>query len=182
MAKADSVEVVAYDPQWASIYARERKSVLAATGCYFAELEHIGSTAIPGQRAKPIIDMMAAVVSLEESDVLMPMLNNLGYQLVETGMRNRYFLRKRDADTGQAFHFHIVELSTWGERKERLMRDYLLEHPEAAKAYGDLKDSLATTYANDSLAYTRAKTEFIQAIVNEARSKRGLLPTDVWND
>ena len=187
MAKAskqtsDPVEIVAYNPRWADIYAAERESILAATGFQFVDFEHMGSTAIPGQRAKPIIDMMAAVVSLNEVDALILTLNNLGYQLIETGMPKRLFLRKRDEGTGQVFHLHIVEFSTWDERKERLMRDYLLEHPEAVKAYSGLKDSLATTYANDSLAYTKAKTDFIQGIIDKARDGLGLPRIDVWED
>lgn len=94
---------------------------------------------------------------------------------------NRHFLSKQDR-SGQTFHLHIVELSTWDERNERLMRDYLFEHPQEVKAYGELKDELANTYAEDSLAYTKAKTRFIQNIVDKARDKLGLPRIDVWKD
>jgi GrpB-like predicted nucleotidyltransferase (UPF0157 family) len=80
------------------------------------------------------------------------------------------------------YQLHIVELATWPERNERLMRDYLREHPEAARAYGALKSELALAFVGDSLAYTKAKTAFIQGIVDRARAERGLPVVNVWED
>jgi GrpB-like predicted nucleotidyltransferase (UPF0157 family) len=143
----------------------------------------LGSTAIPQQRSKPIIDIMAAVMSLHEVDVLLEQLDKLDYHVFETGMKkNRLFLRKQDANTEQLYHLHIVGASTWDERKERLMRDYLLAHPEAVIAYGELKDKLAAQYPEDSLAYTKAKTAFIQDILDKVMDARGLPRVDVWED
>lgn len=176
-----AVEIVDYNPQWAEIFSAEHEAILTNVKGHFIEFEHVGSTAIPGQRAKPIIDMMAAIHFLNELDTFLPELTDHGYQLIETGMSNRYFLRRQDA-SGQTFHLHIVELSTWNESNERLMRDYLLEHPQEVQAYGELKDNLATNYAEASLAYTKAKTRFIQGIVDKARDKRSLSRIDVWSD
>ena len=179
---ANNVEVVAYDLCWPAIYATERDLLVAASNGQFGTLEHIGSTAVPHQHAQPIIDMMAAVRSLQDSRSLVESLHTLGYHVVETGMRNRLFLRKRASQNGQVFHLHIVEHATWDERKERLMRDYLQAHPEAVQAYSELKAQLATTYTHDSLAYTKAKTAFIQGIIDEARAAQGLPSIDVWED
>jgi GrpB-like predicted nucleotidyltransferase (UPF0157 family) len=174
-----AVEVVAYDPRWPAIYEAERALILAATSD-FVNFEHVGSTAIPNQRAKPIIDMMAAVESLKELDDLLESLQILEYHVFDMGMKNRLFLRKEK--DGQVFHLHIVERSTWAERKERLMRDYLLAHPEAVEAYGALKDELAIKYKDDSLKYTEAKTAFIQEIVDKIQDERGLARVNVWED
>lgn len=176
-----TVEVVAYNPDWPDIYKTERDLLLAKTS-EFVAIEHVGSTAVPDQRSKPIIDMMAAVTSLQEVDGLLESLNKLGYHVLETGMQNRLFLRKEAAETGQVFHLHIVEHATWDERKERLMRNYLLAHPEAVKAYGELKDTLAVQYSQDSLAYTKAKTAFIQDIMDKVMDARGLPRVDVWEE
>jgi GrpB-like predicted nucleotidyltransferase (UPF0157 family) len=174
-----AVEVMAYNPRWPAIYEAERDLILAVTSV-FIDFEHVGSTAIPNQRAKPIIDMMAAVVSLNKLDSLLETLKTLEYHVFETDMKNRLFLRKEKA--GQVFHLHIVEASTWAERKERLLRDYLLRHPEAVKAYGELKDELASKYKDDSLAYTEAKTAFIQEITDKIQDERGLARFNVWED
>jgi GrpB-like predicted nucleotidyltransferase (UPF0157 family) len=179
--KTLSVEVVVYDPNWPIIYEVER-DVLLATTSEFVALEHIGSTAIPGQRSKPVIDMMAAVVSLQTIGALLKRLNKLGYSVFEAGMQNRLFLRKQDAQTKQVFHLHIVEHVTWDERKERLMRDYLLAHPEAVEAYGKLKGTLTVQYSDNMEAYTRAKTAFIQDIMDKVMDARGLPRINVWED
>jgi GrpB-like predicted nucleotidyltransferase (UPF0157 family) len=173
-----NVEVVPYDPTWPELYEAERAVLLAATSQLIA-LEHVGSTAVPGQAAKPVIDMMAAVESLQA--VRLEPFTSLAYHLIETGMRDRFFLRKR-IDNGLLFHLHIVERDTWNERNERLMRDYLLEHPEAVVAYGDLKRQLAQQYPEDSVAYTEAKTAFIQGVIDKARDERGLPRVNVWED
>ena len=179
--KPHKVEVVDYDPNWTHLFLSEREALLASTGHHFVELEHIGSTAVPNQRAKPIIDMMAAVQQLNELDIYLPALNSLGYQLTDAGMTERFFLRKV-AENKQAYHLHIVELSTWAERKERLMRDYLTKHPGAVKAYGDLKAQLSVIHKEDSIAYTEAKTSFIQDLLDRACDDFGLPRVDVSVD
>jgi GrpB-like predicted nucleotidyltransferase (UPF0157 family) len=179
---AERVEIVEYDPRWAEIYAAERKHLCAAIGDAFIEFEHIGSTAVPGMAAKPIIDMMVAVDSLAEAEALLPTLADLDYHIVETGMRNRLFLRKRRAGDGQQFHLHIVEAATWDDRKERHLRDYLTGNPGEARAYGELKARLAEEFRQDPLAYTKAKTAFIQRAIDTIRDAKGLPRIDVWED
>ena len=179
---ANIVAVVAYDPRWPDLYAAERDAILAVSNGHIIACEHIGSTSVPHQRAKPIIDMMMAVPSLEHSGSLVAALHTLGYHVVETGMRNRLFLRKYAPQREHLFHLHLVEHATWDDRKERLMRDYLQAHPEDVQAYGALKDTLAAIYIHDPLGYTKAKTAFIQELMDRARAERGLPPTDVWED
>lgn len=174
------LEVVPYNPTWPEIYATERARILSIAP-EFLDFEHIGSTAVPGLRAKPIIDMMASVKGLEDTDGLVQRLIELGYTLIDTGMRNRLFLRKYPSGE-QKYHLHIVEQSTWDTRKERLMRDYLREHPNEAAAYGALKDELVDEYHNDSDGYTKAKTAFIQGVMDRARAMLGLPSEDVWEN
>jgi GrpB-like predicted nucleotidyltransferase (UPF0157 family) len=176
------VEVVAYDPAWPADYAVERAELIKLSGGAVLALEHIGSTAVPGLAAKPIIDMMAAVADLHAGRSLAQTLAVRGYRLVETGMRHRLFLRRRAEPDHKIFQLHIVENAAWPARHERLMRDHLLGDPGAARAYAELKSRLARDFAEDSLAYTRAKTAFIQALVDRACAARGLPPIDVWND
>jgi GrpB-like predicted nucleotidyltransferase (UPF0157 family) len=178
----EAIEVVAYDPSWPDAYAAERARILAVAGAAFVEFEHIGSTSVAGLRAKPIIDMMVAVKRLADAEALLAPLAALGYTLTPSGMRNRLFLRNYAGPDGRRFHLHIVERATWGERKERLFRDYLRAHPKDAAAYGALKDDLAECHPHDSLAYTKAKTALIQQIVDRARAEIGLPPSDVWED
>lgn len=177
-----TIEVVPYDSRWPALYDAERALVLSIASPPIVVIEHIGSTAVPELRAKPVIDLMAAVPSLHDAEALVPVLAGLDYQLLETGMRNRLFLRKPATQGGQAFHLHLVEHATWDDRKERHMRDYLLAHPDAVQSYGALKDTLAATHAHDSLGYTKAKTTYIQGIIDTVRAERGLPSVDVWED
>ena len=179
---SDEVVVVDYDPNWPAVFRDERDLILSTCGAAVLEIEHIGSTAIPNQKAKPIIDMMVAIETLDSTRPLLELLNNLEYQIVETGMRARIFLRKPVAAIVQYFHLHIVEMSSWYNRKERIMRDYLCAHPNDVEEYGKLKEALATQYTDDSLEYTKAKTEFIQNLMNKACDDLGQPRIDVWND
>ena len=176
------VTVVDYDPVWVTRYLAESKALIAATGDYFVRLEHFGSTAVPQLKAKPIVDIMAAINHLEDFKYILPALKKLDYKLVETDMLNLYFLPKQDQSTGQSFHLHIVSLESWPERKERIMRDYLVAHPEEARAYGALKTKLAEQYPENSLAYTQAKTDFIQNLLDKAYDKLGIERIDVTED
>jgi GrpB-like predicted nucleotidyltransferase (UPF0157 family) len=178
---ADAIEIRDYDSAWPELYAAQRDLICTATGDAFVEFEHIGSTAVPGLSAKPIIDMMVAVRNLGDTGGLLEKLGVLGYRVKETGMRNRVFLRKRNPN-GQVFHLHIVELATWDDRKERHLRDYLIENPDAAKAYGALKVRLAEEFRDDALGYTKAKTGFVQQAIDRVRDAKGLPRVDVWEE
>lgn len=179
---AETVQIVAYDPTWPQRYLTERALVLQAIDPMFLAIEHVGSTAVSGLSAKPIIDMMAAVADLCDGLVAVAPLGTLGYQLIETGMPDRVFLRKCEPEQDCSFHLHIVEYAGWHERNERLLRDYLQAHPQAARAYAQLKQQLALTHARDSLAYTKAKTAFIQSLVDRARDEGGLPRVNVWEE
>lgn len=177
----DHVQIVPFDAAWAGLYEAEHARLKAQFGLSFVALEHIGSTAVAGLAAKPIIDMMAASRSLESARAMVPSLEGLGYQLIETGMRDRLFFR-RTAPSGQMYHLHIVEHAAWPNRNERLLRDFLRGHPDVAAEYGALKVRLAAEFAHDSLAYTKAKTPLVQEIIDRARAEHGLPAVNVWED
>ena len=178
---ADIVEIVEYDPRWADAYMDERGRLVKATGSTFDKFEHIGSTAVPGLAAKPIIDMMVAVNDLKKAKGLLPTLNELGYRLVETGMRNRLFLQ-RQAVGGMGDNLHIVETATWDERKECHLRDYLIANPAEAEAYAALKARLAREFRNNAPGYTKAKTAFVQCAIDAVCDAKGLPRVNVWED
>ena len=177
-----NLEIHPYNPAWPQLAVDEQLVLRTATGTLFVALEHIGSTAVPGLAAKPIIDLMGAVHQLEAVVPLFPTLHAHGYQVISTGMPQRYFLRKHDQRRTLTFHLHIVEAATWDERNERLLRDYLRAHADRATAYAQLKHTLVREYANESEAYTRAKTAFILAVVDQARDAQGLPRIPVWEE
>jgi GrpB-like predicted nucleotidyltransferase (UPF0157 family) len=169
------ITILPYQPAWTLSYANEA-AALAALVPAFCAIEHIGSTAVPGLAAKPVIDMMAAVADLTLTKATLPVLAVRGYQLIDAGMRNRLFLQRTgDPD----FNLHIVTLDTWPTRKERLMRDALIADPAARDEHAAPKRTLAEEFCDDMTAYTRAKTAFVQKIMDGVKDRLGLPRTDV---
>ncbi|GAA2328888.1 GrpB family protein [Dactylosporangium salmoneum] len=173
------IEVLEYDPAWAALAAREIDEVRAALAGRIADVEHVGSTAVPGLAAKPVIDLMAAADDLDAVARDEDVLGSMGYRRIETGMTGRLFYRREGAPV--AYHLHVVAAPTWATRNERLLRDHLLATPADRDAYGRLKRELAGA-TGDGLEYTRGKTGLIQRMVDEARAARGLPLVDVWED
>ncbi len=171
MASADPVIVVPYDEAWPSLFEEERALIEGAIGPWVEEIEHVGSTAVPGLAAKPVIDIMVGVKSLDDSPVLIEHLAGVGYEYVPEFERvlpfRRYFRKGRG---GRRTHqIHLVERSNteWWER-HLMFRNYLRTHPETAREYGRLKDHLAERFRSDREAYTDAKTDFISEVVRRA--------------
>ncbi len=172
------IEVVAYDARWPALADAARDELLTALPGVFVEIEHIGSTSVPGLAAKPIIDLMAAAGSLPGVTEQDSTLRTLGYERHETGMPGRLFYRRGRA--GRRTHqLHVVTVDSWLTRNERFLRDYLRTHPADAARYGALKQTLSSAHS-DSLAYTRAKTDLIQDLTDRARAELGLPPVPVW--
>lgn len=172
------IEVVPWNPGWPVLYEVEARRLMAMTPG-FAGIEHIGSTAVPGLAAKPVIDIMAHVASLRDVEGLMPGLWGLDYAPADSGTRDRLHFRRSGRP---GWHLHVVETSGWTSRKERLFRDALRADAAAAAAYGALKIGLAAQFRDDAEGYTRAKTAFIQQVMDGVRAKMGLPPEPVWDD
>jgi len=168
------VSIAEPDERWAEL----GRVACKALAPLFTAVEHVGSTAVPGLAAKPVIDLMAALDDLAE--VNDPALETLGYRLQPTDMPERLFYRREDYDS-TAYHLHVVTTATWETRNERLLRDHLLAHPEARERYAALKRELMDRYGPGD-AYTRGKTELIQELTDAARAARGLPSVPVWEE
>ena len=176
------IAVLDWDPGWpaiaAAVRAELRSNLPAGT---WGQLEHIGSTSVPGLAAKPVIDLMGSVADLRRFGAFSgPQLNALGYLLTDTGMTGRLFFRRAPGRTLMV-HLHVVPAQAWSNQNERILRDFLLADLDAVRRYGDLKRQLAATI-DDPLDYTRAKTALIRELVDRARAERGLVPANVWPD
>jgi len=171
-----AIDFTDYDPEWPT----EAERSMAELRDRFPVIEHVGSTAIPGLAAKPVIDLMASTPDLDTVLADEGALTALGYVREQTGMRNRLFYR-RDTNGVRTHHLHVIPAEYWDTRNERLLRDHLLTNPDAAAEYADLKRRLAAT-ASDGLVYTKGKTTLIQRLIDRERAARGLPPSDVWED
>jgi GrpB-like predicted nucleotidyltransferase (UPF0157 family) len=167
-----TVRIVDYDPKWPAKYAEERAQVLKAAGEWLVDIQHVGSTSVPGLAAKPVIDMMAAVETLEDAKNIIEPLAALGYSYVpeyEVELpRRRYFRKGRRGSDGDKYHLHVVEPGGEFWCRHLAFRDYLREHPEAVREYALLKRRLAIEHGTDVDGYTDAKTDFIRGIETKA--------------
>jgi GrpB-like predicted nucleotidyltransferase (UPF0157 family) len=165
------VEIVEYDPKWVTLYREERARILAVIGHLQVAVEHIGSTAVVGLGAKPVIDIMVGVDCLSDAQLCMEPLKSLGYRYhpeIEATMPDRRFFGKGEPPKEQHYHVHMVEKGSEFWRVHLAFRDYLRSHPETSRQYCKLKKKLASEYGSDREGYTEAKTEFIESIVAKA--------------
>jgi len=172
----ENVALVPYDPKWPRLFQEEKEHLLACLPReIIGQIEHFGSTAVPGLAAKPIIDILVEVKSLEETRLrIVPILEAQGYDYFwrptwgdDTPPFYAWFI-KRDSEGRRTHHIHMVE-SHFGHWDRLLFRDYLTKHPEAAGEYQRLKMRLAARYSQDRAAYTRGKTDFILKAMEQAK-------------
>jgi len=163
------VEVVPYNEGWPLEFEREAARLRQAVGEGAIGVEHVGSTAVPGLAAKPIIDMMLAVEDFDAARPLVHRIEELGYwYCAENGIPRRHYFIKEDDSGNVTHHLHTLEDSSLEARKHRLFRDHLRAHPVDRDAYGELKLSLAAAHGQDRAAYQEGKTALIERILRRA--------------
>jgi GrpB-like predicted nucleotidyltransferase (UPF0157 family) len=162
----NTVVLVPYDEAWPSLFAEERARIERALGSRAERVEHVGSTAVPGLPAKPILDIMVCVRSLREAECCIRPLEQLYYDYRgEAGVPGRLFFRKGDP---RSHHLHVTPIGGKFWERHLVFRDYLRAHPETALEYAQLKHRLAGRFRRDRAAYTEAKTDFISEVVRRA--------------
>jgi GrpB-like predicted nucleotidyltransferase (UPF0157 family) len=190
------LEIVDHDTSWAELFEREGARIRDACGELLESIEHIGSTAVPGLPAKPVIDLLATVremallSTLHEGShtrvdgrgippegnarhvALVEGLVALGYEyLGEHGIRRRLYFRKPPTGDEPGYHVHVVRAGSKLHREHLLFRDYLRAHPDVAEQYGGHKRELARRFKDDRKGYTRAKAAFIAQVLRAAGSR-----------
>ena len=165
------IVIETYQSQWPELFNLEAAVIHSLIGSYLTVIEHIGSTAVPGLAAKPIIDMLIGVKNLADAPDFIPPLQNLGYVYVpehEADLPERRYLYKQDHGK-DTFHLHMVEPQSDFFSRHIAFRDYLRTHPEAVADYAALKIRLASEFGSDRAGYTDAKSDFIRSIERKAR-------------
>lgn len=157
------IVVVEHDPAWRLAFEAEGKRIHRALGELVADLHHIGSTAIPGIFAKPIIDFLMVVTDIDELDERSSAMEGLGYEAKgEFGIPGRRYFRKNDAFGKRTHHVHAFEVGSPEIERHLAFRDYMIAHPEAAQMYSELKRRLAREYPDDIQGYMDGKDPFIK--------------------
>lgn len=155
------IEVIDYDSSWHAAFAAEKIHLQEAIGSNAVSVEHIGSTAVVGLAAKPIIDILIAVTSLSELDRANDVIAALGYAVKgENGITGRRYFQK--GTNQRSHHVHAFKVDDIHLHRHRVFKDYLIAHNEIALAYGLIKKSAAAKSNNDVNVYMAFKNSFIQ--------------------
>ena len=165
----NKVRLEPHDPEWAKMYETEAKELKHIFGNLAIDINHVGSTSIPNICAKPIIDIQVSLRSLADFEQVRHLFEQAPYSVKPDPVPDEQLIRKGE-ETNRLFLIHVVEKGSERYINTLLFRDYLLSHPETAKAYEALKIELATKYANDRPSYTAAKSDFIQNIIKRAKA------------
>lgn len=173
-----AVELVPHRPEWAAMARAEASRLEAALGDVLRAVRHIGSTAIPGIMAKPIVDLIPIVTSLSELDAAKEAVRALGYRWHgEFGLARRRYCTFSDPKTGRRkFQLHCYAENDPSVPRHLAFRDYLRAHPGIAKAYEAEKIRAAALQPFDTQAYNAEKNDWIARMEREALDWVGATP------
>lgn len=168
--KRTEVKLAPYREVYKLLFARESKKIAEAIGDNAIQIYHVGSTAIVGAIAKPLLDISVCVRDINSIDA--HAMEILGYECMgEYGIPGRcYFVKRKDGDIS-THHVHCFSEGHENLVNQLLFRDYLNTHPEAVREYNELKLSLLEKYSKERHKYTECKTDFIMNIIQLARNE-----------
>ena len=164
------ITVLKYDPKWKQDYQDEQKKIEDILKENALVIYHIGSTSVPGLAAKPIIDIMVAVRSLEKVDAAADAFSALGYEFLgEFGIAGRRYLRKGGDE--RTHQIHIFQADDWNNIGRHLaFRQYLSTHEREREEYAKLKRELAQQFPYDIEGYCDGEEAFVRAVEAQALS------------
>lgn len=169
--KRGIVELENYDSNWKKEYLKEEKLLKEVLKDKIIEIAHVGSTAIEGLKAKPVIDILIAIKSLDEIPEIENILKDYDYSnRGPQGVDDRCFFAKGPEDA-RTHYIHFTELNSNTYYNLKYFKKYLLNHPEYIKKYCDLKQELALKYADERPKYTAGKNDFIKSVIALAKEE-----------
>lgn len=165
--------LVDYDPAWPTMFEEESARIRTALGDVAVRVEHVGSTAVPGLAAKPVIDIQVSVDSMVPRDRFLAPLARLGYRFgVDPFEPDHAYFSRNEADSSGTYHVHVCQVGGEWERRHVAFRDYLRTSPQDAARYAELKRRLAADHPRDIMTYVDGKTPFIREIEKRALADR----------
>jgi len=166
--KRHTVRVVDHDPSWSALFASECESLHGTLGALVADVQHVGSTAVPDLPAKPILDIAIAIRTLDLIPDIVERLTEIGYIYRGDGGNDggHLFVKEPEPDI-RTVHVHVVESSDTQWKNYLLFREILHEDPNVRKRYADVKQVLAKQFPSDRKSYTSGKNKFIQGVLRE---------------
>lgn len=169
--KRGTVKILRYNPKWRVAALKEISVLKKALKSIALDIQHIGSTAILGMNAKPIIDIDVAVKSLKVLNDLIGPLKKLGYRYRVGEPGERLFVKGPNEKI--THHLHVIELGSDLWNNDLLFRDFIRKNKKEARQYSELKKELASQFFNDRESYSDGKEDLIKAILVRAKNSCG---------
>ena len=163
-----AVRIVDYDPAWPALAESELRRIKDALGEVAVRLEHVGSTAVPGVAAKPILDLQLSVEAIESRERYVGPLERQGYLFVPAPKSPDHHFFAKPPERPRSYHLHVCAASSEHEFRHIAVRDFLRTHAEEAARYAALKRRLVALHPQDRLAYIEGKDEYVAALETRA--------------
>jgi GrpB-like predicted nucleotidyltransferase (UPF0157 family) len=165
-----AVRIVEYDPAWPGMAEAEIGRIRAAVGEAPVRIDHVGSTAVPGLAAKPIVDLQLAVADVDARSLCVGPLEGLGYLFAPDPASPDFHFFGLPAARPRTHHLHVCRAGSEDERRHLAVRDYLRAHPDEVGRYAELKRGLVTSAPRDRLAYIEGKDSYVSELERRALS------------
>ncbi|HET6505628.1 MAG TPA: GrpB family protein [Baekduia sp.] len=163
-----AVRIVEYDSAWPAMAAAELRRIGDALGDVAVRLEHVGSTAVPGLAAKPIIDLQLSVATMEPRELYVAPLERLGYLFAPAPESPGYHFFAKPPERPRTHHLHVCRTGSDHEVDHVAVRDFLRAHPDEAASYAALKREVVARHPRDRLAYIDGKDAYVTALERRA--------------
>jgi GrpB-like predicted nucleotidyltransferase (UPF0157 family) len=162
-----TVRVVPYDERWVELFEEAAQELRSALGSLISGVHHVGSTAVPGLAAKPILDILVTIADFERGRELIPLLAELRYEYrPDEEIPDRHYFRRRRSSV-RTHHLSLAEISSHHHRVTIAFRDALRRDVALAEEYAALKRELAIRFPRDRHSYIEGKTELVRRVLGE---------------
>jgi GrpB-like predicted nucleotidyltransferase (UPF0157 family) len=163
-----AVRIVDYDPRWPEMAAAEMARIEAALGEHSVRIDHVGSTAVQGMAAKPIVDLQASVAAIEPTECYARPLQKVGYLFARDPDSPDFHFFGKPVERPRTFHLHVCAAGSDHELRHLAVRDYLRARPGEALRYEEVKRELVAAHPGDRLAYIEGKAGHVAALEQRA--------------
>ena len=163
-----SVEVYPYDAVWTLEFKKEKKILKKILKYFDVQIEHVGSTSIPGLSAKPIIDIAIGVKDEKTLFEIESIMAEAGYHISNDYETKGEILARKGPPECRTHYIHMQLIGSEYWDEFMYFKRYLLDHPEEIKVYENLKKELSCKYAEERKKYTAGKNEYISSILKKA--------------
>lgn len=167
--KHGTVVLSPHSPHWKLAFEAERQFLQELLGEHARDIHHIGSTAIPGLSAKPIIDILVVLHRFSDIEMLRELLEKAGYEYWKHGSNEIRILFVKGPPEKRTHHIHFTEYESDEWKKAFAFWEYLRSHPEALREYEELKQGLAEQHPLNRDQYSKGKASFIKSIIQKAK-------------